>query len=178
MDIREQKTQFFAHQPRRETAVSHPTFTPASPTTNLPETIWIPLPEKKRRRWQLIPVRAIVLGTVLAMLVILFGTAVGGAVLLTNSPIIFPNVTVLDVPVGTQTRAEAAVTLQSAWQQEQIVLATADRQWQVTPSDLGISLDVPATIDRAYGYGRSWASGKKSSPIAGRWRCSRSGKLI
>ena len=158
MDIREQKTQFFAHQPRRQTAVSHPTFTPASPTTNLPETIWIPLPEKKRRRWQLIPVRAIVLGTVLAMLVILFGTAVGGAVLLTNSPIIFPNVTVLDVPVGSQTRAEAAVTLQSAWQQEQIVLATADRQWQVTPSDLGISLDVTATIDRAYAYGRSWAS--------------------
>jgi len=89
------------------------------------------------------------------MVVITVVAAIGSVVLLANSPIIFPGVTVLDVPVGAQTRADAVAALQSAWEQEYIALAAADAQWDVTPANLGITLDVAATIDRAYGYGRS-----------------------
>jgi vancomycin resistance protein YoaR len=84
--------------------------------------------------------------------------AAGGGILLYNSPILFPGIHVFDVELGSLTKAEAAAALQTSWDQQQIELAAIEASWDVLPADLGITLDVPATIDQAYAQGRSFES--------------------
>jgi lipoprotein-anchoring transpeptidase ErfK/SrfK len=93
------------------------------------------------------------------MLVIFLGvvmaTILGGAAFFYYSDLIMPGVQVLDIGMGGRTTAEAAHTLQSHWQQRQIVLDAGEATWAVSPETLGITLDVEATAQRAYQQGRS-----------------------
>ena len=153
MEIHEQKTQFFK-RPLHDTAVS-----PQQQTqTNESDTLWFPVPKQKRIRWQMPSLRSLVLGFLMAVTFALAVSALGGGILLYNSPILFPSITALDVELGSLTKAEAAAALQTSWDQQQIELAAIDASWDVFPADLGITLDVPATIDQAYAQGRSFAS--------------------
>ncbi len=152
MEIHEQKTQFYKRRPLPKTAVSPQ---PAPPTTNDSNTLWFPVPKHKTQRRQLLSVKSLLLGLSIAMMFGLMMAVVGGAVLFYNSPLLFPGVTVLDMNLGTQTKAAASTALQTNWQQQVIRLTAIDAVWEAAPSDLGMTLDVPATIDRAYAQGRS-----------------------
>lgn len=155
MKTSELKTQYFKHRPVRATAVS-PQTTP--PTADSQTTIWFPLPKNEQRRWPRPSLKPLLLSLGLALVLALFAAAAGGAVLFYNSPYLFPGVTVLDVELGTQTKAEAAAALQSSWNRQPITLTAVESDWTISPADLGLSPDVPATIDRTYEQGRTWAS--------------------
>jgi lipoprotein-anchoring transpeptidase ErfK/SrfK len=87
----------------------------------------------------------------------LLGFAIILALLFFYSDMILPGVYVLDVNVGSMNRAEAAAVLQDRWQQ-QVSLEHSDGTWLVGAADLGISLDVEATVEDAYAQGRSFDS--------------------
>ena len=75
-----------------------------------------------------------------------------------QSDLIMPGVHTLGIQLGTRSQAEAARALQRQWQEKVIVLTTDETTWLASPQDLGITLDVEATVQRAYGQGRSWES--------------------
>lgn len=63
---------------------------------------------------------------------------------------IFPNVWALGVSVGDMTEDEAAAALQYEWDNNlHIRLSDEDRSWDMTPADLGMSLDARATAKAA-----------------------------
>jgi lipoprotein-anchoring transpeptidase ErfK/SrfK len=133
----------------KRTSLTPPSY-PA--TADLP-TIFVPAPPRpKGRGWR-----------VMAVLLFLFITAVIGlglalGVFAYQADLIMPGVRVLGVHLGTQSRAEAAYTLQTHWQEQVIVLTAADSMWLTSPQELGISLDIDATVQRAYEQGRSFDS--------------------
>ncbi len=68
----------------------------------------------------------------------------------------FPNVWAMGVYLGDQTTDEAATTLTKAWSgQIKIHLVDGDRDWAVSPADIGMKLDAKATADAARAAGLS-----------------------
>ena len=68
--------------------------------------------------------------------------------------LVFPNVYALDVPLGNLTSDQAGRALQTAWRGTMTVdLTDGDRVWTVRPSDIGLSLDTEATVERARSVG-------------------------
>ncbi len=68
----------------------------------------------------------------------------------------FPNVWAMGVYLGDQTTDEAAATLSKAWgSQIKIHLVDGDRDWAVSPADIGMKLDARATADAARAAGMS-----------------------
>lgn len=66
----------------------------------------------------------------------------------------FPNVYSLGVPLGDMTVDEAETALLDAWySQMTIQLVDLDRNWTVSPSQLGISLNARKTAENALGVG-------------------------
>ena len=118
-------------------------------TTDLP-TIFVPAPPKRARRGLR------VVGVLLVLLVsAVLGLGLALGVYVQQADLILPGVQVLGVHLGTQSRAEAANTLQRHWQEKVIMLTTAESTWLASPQELGISLNVEATVQRAYEHGRS-----------------------
>jgi len=118
-------------------------------TADLP-TIFVPAPPKPPRRgWRVVGVLLVLLVSAVLGL----GLALGAYVY--QADLIMPGVQVLGVHLGTQSRAEAANTLQRHWQEKVILLTTAESMWMASPQELGISLNVEATVGRAYEQGRS-----------------------
>jgi lipoprotein-anchoring transpeptidase ErfK/SrfK len=118
-------------------------------TADLP-TIFVPAPAKPPRR----PWRALGLLLVLLVSAVLgLGLTLGFYVY--QADLLMPGVQVLGIHLGTQSRAEAADTLQSHWQEQVIGLTAAESMWLASPQELGIFLNVEATVQRAYEQGRS-----------------------
>ena len=90
---------------------------------------------------------------VIALLVLL---AIVGFVIY-HSDLILPGVEAVGVDLGGMLRRKATVALQEAWQREQIAMRDGEATWIVTPSALGIELDVRAMVATAYRQSRTWA---------------------
>ncbi len=70
---------------------------------------------------------------------------------------IYPNVVAGDVPVGSLTREEATNKLNDElgpFVNSPVILRFGDSTWQPSAADLGLSVDVDATVDRAMAAGR------------------------
>lgn len=69
---------------------------------------------------------------------------------------IFPNVWSLGINLGGTSTEEAAAALQQAWDSDvRIQLVDGERQWELTPTELGMRLDARATAEAARGIGMS-----------------------
>ncbi|MFN8564729.1 MAG: L,D-transpeptidase family protein [Anaerolineae bacterium] len=87
------------------------------------------------------------IGLIVALIGLFLGTHVFGGR-------IFPNVWALNVNLGDLTVEEAAQALQNKWATgTQIQLQDGDRIWQVTPAQLGLTLDAAATVESARNVG-------------------------
>lgn len=65
-----------------------------------------------------------------------------------------PNVFVLDVALGGLTYEDAAEALETMWSQGTVIRLTADnREWETTPSGLGLRLDTQASLQATQGIG-------------------------
>lgn len=112
--------------------------------------------------------RVVGIFTRFVMLVILGFTAfVSAPVLLTLGSYCYfqltdemlPGITVGGVPVGGLQSAEAARALQKTWNEDlnirAVVITTPSNSWQITPSEIGLSVAVDESIAHAYALGRS-----------------------
>ena len=125
----------------------------------LPAEVWIPADPSGngRSRWPSNS-KLLLAGFFALIFVLILGFALIFALLFFYSDMIVPGIQVMDVNVGSMTRAEAAAVLQDRWQQQQVILEHSDGTWMVGAADLGMSLDVEATVEHAYAQGRSFDS--------------------
>jgi LysM repeat protein len=95
--------------------------------------------------------RPYVLRAIMLVLVGLFGVYIlshlaGG--------LVFPNVYALGVPLGNMNAEQAERALMTAWRGSMTIdLVDGDRVWTVRPSDIGLSLNARATVERARSVG-------------------------
>ena len=96
---------------------------------------------------------------IVTFLMLLFLAALVGITALTllfyYSDLIFPGVRIAEVPIGSQTRAQAAATLVETVPQQEVLLMHSSGAWPVTAGDLGMVLDVEASLQEAYDLGRT-----------------------
>lgn len=143
----------------RQSPARRATPTYASPPTTYrggyvaeaPTEIWVHSPEPRRSR----PLLWLMGGLFVFLFACVAAAALGGAALFYYSDVILPGTQTFGVPVGGQTRAEAAAAVQARWQQNSITLEAGDASWQLLPEDLGMTLDATATAEYAYQQGRS-----------------------
>ena len=83
----------------------------------------------------------------LALLVVLLGVLALAVVWLIASTRIMPGVEVLGAPLGGLSRRQAAVALQGHWDRQTVVLELGADTWTVPVADVGLDLDVEATLD-------------------------------
>ncbi len=90
-------------------------------------------------------------GTVglVALLVVFLGGLALAVGWLVASTRIMPGVEVLGLPLGGLSRRQAAVALQEHWDRQTVVLELGTDTWTVLVADLGLGLDVEATLDDA-----------------------------
>ncbi len=124
-----------------------------------PTEVWVPAAHARnhQRRW---PSK---LPLLLASFVLLLSMAIlFGMIALTlvfyASDMILPGVEVMGVPVGARTRTEAAQLLAEQVPQQEVLLMHSAGAWPVPVSELGLTLDTEATLNRAYEYGRTLPS--------------------
>jgi lipoprotein-anchoring transpeptidase ErfK/SrfK len=116
---------------------------------------------RHRLRWKWMPVAGIVAGV---MVVVLAGAAVAGySYDRSKSAMILPGVKVQNVDVGGMSRTEAAHALTPAIQeflQRPIVITAGDKQWTMTPEELGLKVDTDDAVAKALGVSNSlgWPS--------------------
>jgi lipoprotein-anchoring transpeptidase ErfK/SrfK len=68
---------------------------------------------------------------------------------------LMPSLMVSGTNLGSLTRAEAERRLNAAWNQEKLLVASdGQRTWQLSPGDVGLSIDTHATVEQAYQIGR------------------------
>ncbi|MEZ4515693.1 MAG: L,D-transpeptidase family protein [Chloroflexota bacterium] len=89
------------------------------------------------------------------MLAAVLGMIGGGAVYLYTGELILPGVHSLGTLLGGQTADQAAATLQTTWNSQTITLVNESLSVEVSPADLGMTLDAAATADAAYWAGRT-----------------------
>ena len=125
----------------------------------MPQEVWISAePASNRRgRWPSTG-KMLLVGCFGLIFAAIIGFVLIIALLFFTSDMIIPGVYVMDVNVGSMTRAAAAAVLQDRWQQQQVILEHSDGTWTVGAADLGMSLDVEATGEHAYAQGRSFDS--------------------
>jgi lipoprotein-anchoring transpeptidase ErfK/SrfK len=118
--------------------------------------VWIPAahPQNHQQKW---PSRDRLL---LAAFFTLFSlaslvTVVSVTLLFFYSGLIIPGARVIDLPLGTLSTREAAVKLGDQLPQREVMLVHSTGAWPVTVADLGLSLDVDATVAEAYDLGRT-----------------------
>lgn len=115
---------------------------------------------------------------------VIAASAVGigvGVVQLAYGDVIYPGVQVWGADLGGATRAQAAEILsrQITYAQSPVVtLRDEANTWTITPGQLGVQFELDATVDAAFGYGRSgnlvddlvaqwqaWYTGQNISPV-------------
>jgi vancomycin resistance protein YoaR len=101
-----------------------------------------------------------IVGVVLGLVVLVLAGAValGGWYEGQYSGRIYPGVRVLGTDLGGQTQDQARETLGAqidAFVKQPVVLAWGDKTWQPTPEQLGLTVNLDRTIDRAFAVGRA-----------------------
>lgn len=132
---------------------------PQQPTRSLPQTPSAApraLPPRFDKKGQsawlpyaLLGFGALALSGIMAALFFLF---IGISAL--RSDEILPGMSVAGVRVGGLSVEEAAAKLGQRWPVMLLEDAATDREWQISPAQLGYHLDAQASAMRAYGYGR------------------------
>ena len=111
---------------------------------------------------------------VLIGLVVGSGTAVWLWLQIEQTQTLLPGTAVLDIPLGGLTPAEAETKLARDWAARTIMTEGTNMTLRVTPTELGISLDVPATIAQARAQSemtgwadipRLWQTGQSVNPV-------------
>lgn len=72
-----------------------------------------------------------------------------GLLILASPPRVASNVTVAGVNISGLTETDAAAALRSGLPTQQLTLTDGARQWVISPADIGIGIDLDATIDKA-----------------------------
>ncbi len=132
--------------PQREPAVSE-----------MPTQAWEYAPLPPRRRSFRLAYWLLFVGA-MAFLAVSFTAVFGAALLVYQSDVILPRVTVAGIDISSQPQATAVTTLQSAWDTQLITAAIGDETRPLAPSALGLSLDAAATAAAAQTQGRTLAS--------------------
>lgn len=88
-----------------------------------------------------------------SLLAMLLG--VGGLVVLRQSDMIMPGVETVGVDIGGLSQAAATQVLAENWQRRRLTLHQTNQSISVSPGELGIVLDIPATVRNAHQHGRS-----------------------
>jgi len=112
----------------------------------------VELTEIPQRRSCLLPILAILVGIPLPALVL---TVALYQVIYADR--IYLGVEVLGLDLGGLTRYQAKLFLEQQityYREEKVTFRYGDRTWQVSPQELGASLDAEATVDLAYRIGR------------------------
>jgi lipoprotein-anchoring transpeptidase ErfK/SrfK len=165
------KTQFFRRIPPQDPPVdvvaepatpdrAAPVVTPPAVVTasamGTPPEIWFPVPGTDApRRWKRPSLKPILFALTL-FIFLSTGAAIAASLgVLYYSNMIAPGIHVSGVDIGGQTRAEATAVLDTTWQRQTIVLEGGEQIWMVAPADLGLTLDVAATVARAHARSRS-----------------------
>ncbi len=126
------------------------------PTNLEPTEVYVPATSTTNRRSGCFSSSSFLLAGFIAILsILILGMAVILALLLVNSDLIAPGVTMMGTDVGSMTRAEAESLLLEQWQSQQVILEHNDGAWPVSTSELGMTLDVQATVNLAHDQGRS-----------------------
>jgi lipoprotein-anchoring transpeptidase ErfK/SrfK len=94
--------------------------------------------------------QTVILGLLLLLVLAALSMA---SVWLYASTRVMSGVVVLGVPVGGKSRARAAALLQEAWQTWTIDVEDGEQRWAVSAPQLGLILDVEATVDAALSAG-------------------------
>lgn len=112
----------------------------------------VPLPAGRSSGGLLLGFSLLITLAVVALLVVVLA-------LLYRSSLILPGVRVANIDLGGLSTAEAAALLQQRWQGPALNLVdSSGRLHPVSPGRLGISLNVPATVELAHRQGRSSGS--------------------
>src|SRR5687768_7674130 len=90
-------------------------------------------------------------------IVAVLGTVVGGAYSLAYWRKILPGVRVAEVEVGNMSGEVAADLIQEEANKRLvgIKVKSGERSWDFLPNELGVEIDLPATINKAWEIGRS-----------------------
>jgi len=94
---------------------------------------------------RVLPVLSLILVSAIALVGWLSGPALDGRFV--------PGVWIWDLPLGSMTLDGAAVHLESAlpiYQPNIVIVGPEKQRWSLSPADLGIRVDVAATLERAY----------------------------
>lgn len=92
---------------------------------------------------------------VLFLMTAVAGVAGGAVAYFYAAGLIMPGVSSVGAPLGWQSREQAAAALQSVWAARTITLEAADQRIEVSPADLGLTLDAVATTAAAHQFGRT-----------------------
>lgn len=102
--------------------------------------------------------RALSVAVVALAAVMVAGAVVLGALGAAQSGIALKGVSAGGVPLGGMTRAEASAAVSAAWltyARQPLTLQGPDSAYKTTPAELGLTLDLQATLDRAMAVGHS-----------------------
>jgi lipoprotein-anchoring transpeptidase ErfK/SrfK len=104
--------------------------------------------DERERVWDL---QSLVLGLLFVLVLAALGMA---SIWLYTSTRVMSGVVVLDVPVGGKSRARATAALQEAWGAWTVDVQGGEQSWTVDVAQVGLALDVEATIGAALRAGR------------------------
>jgi lipoprotein-anchoring transpeptidase ErfK/SrfK len=127
------------------------------PSPTVRKEVWVPAahPRNHRRKWpsqgRLLLATVFLFLLTLAMLVGLISTTL----LFFYSDFIFPGAQVANIPVGTLTTQQAVAVLTNRFPQREILLVHSSGAWPVTVSELGMTMDYEATVEKAHEIGRT-----------------------
>jgi lipoprotein-anchoring transpeptidase ErfK/SrfK len=93
----------------------------------------------------------------LVALIVFIAATILALYVLDRSQWILPGVESLGTNLGGRTSAQAAAMLSQRWREWNIVLDGGDKTWTVHPAELGIELDVEATVRTAHRQGGAWS---------------------
>jgi vancomycin resistance protein YoaR len=104
-----------------------------------------------------VPERLLARSVRAGILLLLVGVTALAAIRIVYAGSIYPGVIVVGVEIGGLSRDEARLTLSrriAAFQENLITFSYAGRSWTPTLGELGVTVDLDAALDRAYGVGR------------------------
>jgi lipoprotein-anchoring transpeptidase ErfK/SrfK len=142
----------------KQSPYARPAAEPEQPTQlftgRAPQTLYFPAETNPPRRRS--SLRWFAAATLL-MWLLLVAFIVGGAAWFYSSTLLLPGVQIMGLELGGQSVTDTAVALETAWQQNSLVLEGPQQSWPTAPANLGLTLDAAATATKAHAASRSLA---------------------
>jgi LysM repeat protein len=115
--------------------------------------------KKQRPRATLNSTTYFVVGVLGIFLLLILALLLGAFLYLQVFGLILPGVQIKGIAMGGLSRTQAAVKIEQAWEKHnRLVVSDGQRVWSAAPGDFGLLLDVQATTEQAYRYGRGPAA--------------------